>query len=1231
MKVFACLGMIVLAASPVGVSAQTVQGTGAPAECSAPVAARSLFNGKDLTGWYTFLRGRGKNADPKGVFSVTNGVIRITGEEWGGLVSEEAFSNYLFSVEYRWLGTRHAAKTNAALDSGILFHSVGADGGFGGIWMASHEYNLIQGATGDFWTVHPKGADMCLKAEVSDEKLGGQSFIWKEGGREITITGNGRVCRFDIDRGWTDTPGAPLAVNEKPVGEWNTATLECRGDAVTCWFNGKLVNKATQVKPSGGRIQLQSEGCGVEFRNIVLTPLADACEASRPLFPMDDNAQFQHHWGKGSAVLGTNGLVCQGDTTAFALTERKFSVLRYERQPRKLVLDAELLSGSARVSAAFAYADKDVYETNKTGFTTQEVVLPAGRAKTVLDLSAPLAKAAFATRPRHLAFIPAKGSEPVTLVLHGVDIVEAQTPAEAVDLDVATGTGVHVLRAGTDDRVRLVFANRSSLPGDFEIAMEYESFFGAKRTETFPLRLAPGERREVVSGWRPDQVGHWTVRALIANRNAPADKSVKSRSLAFFKPAGPTEGRAKGFLFSVCTHTERWSPGDRRLEAEAAALCGVKVSRVGGYGWGSLEPQRGAWDWSMADEMFELYGRQGIEIQPILWGSPSWAAQKRLVENKTPDLWKHFPADLNDWREYVRQVARRFRGKIRYYENWNEPDLTGFSAMTLDEYVALQKAFYEEIVKEDAEAVPMTGGFATLTRHHALIYQDFQKDFLRAAKGFFKVHAVHEHGWFKDYQRRIDKLLFPVRKETGTAVPWYSNETAMTSVGGQERKQAETLMKKLLFAWVRGSIGYTWYDLRDDGYDPKYGEHHFGLVSNDFYPKPCYSVYNMLATHYASMTSAEDLSPEADCFLFRFGDGKDLLLPAWCESGSGQTRHFLVETDARAVSVIDLMGQERPVEKRGARVVYAVGHSPCTLKLSGATAARVVGELVHADSGREAVPGRTWTLPLALRNAEAREAVLALSFEALPAGLKAETPSARITLPANGTTNATLAFAVAEAFAAPGEIRLRYAFEGAELSGVVAIPVTPAKVIRGAALNRAPDFTLNRISQVTATTPADPFNSRRLWKNPDDLSARVWLCRDGDALRLRLECTDDLPCAADAKTDAWGDQVRLHFLSGHPAKDNEYALFWPAPTLFADGKPVSEASVEVQRQGVLTTWNIRLPLSVLGLSSDQLAENGLRFNVDAGDDDGDGMDSWLHLGEERPDAENMRKAPLVFF
>lgn len=238
-----------------------------------PTAARELFNGKDLTNWYTFLKGRGRNVDPKGVFSVTNGIIHVTGEEMGCLTTEESFRDYRLTVEYRWTGEAYGTKRKNAFDSGILFHSIGRDGGFGGIWMQSIEYNLIVGASGDFWTVGSgRHSFISLKAEVGDERLDGKYYIHKKGGREVTIGGNDRVCRSDIAHDWADTHDVKPACNENPVGEWNTAVLVCRGDAVECWFNGKLVNRATHVNPSAGRIQLQSELCGIEFRRILIEP-----------------------------------------------------------------------------------------------------------------------------------------------------------------------------------------------------------------------------------------------------------------------------------------------------------------------------------------------------------------------------------------------------------------------------------------------------------------------------------------------------------------------------------------------------------------------------------------------------------------------------------------------------------------------------------------------------------------------------------------------------------------------------------------------------------------------------------------------------------------------------------------------------------------------------------------------------------------------------------------------
>ncbi len=57
-------------------------------------AARELFNGRDLDNWYTFIRGRGANCDPKGVFTVTNGIIHVSGEEFGCITTCEEFSDY---------------------------------------------------------------------------------------------------------------------------------------------------------------------------------------------------------------------------------------------------------------------------------------------------------------------------------------------------------------------------------------------------------------------------------------------------------------------------------------------------------------------------------------------------------------------------------------------------------------------------------------------------------------------------------------------------------------------------------------------------------------------------------------------------------------------------------------------------------------------------------------------------------------------------------------------------------------------------------------------------------------------------------------------------------------------------------------------------------------------------------------------------------------------------------
>ena len=253
--------------------------TVALASLAGTLGAEELFNGRDLSGWYTWIRGRGRDADPKAVFTVRDGALHVSGEEMGAVVTEREFSDYELEVEYRFLGgEQFCGKQGKAPDSGVLFHSTGPDGGFGGIWMESLEANLIVGATGDFWGVGARGKDtVALSAKVGGETLGGKYRIHDPSGAGVyTIVGNNRVCRFDIARDWKDEVGVAPAANERPVGEWNLLKLVCDGDKVQVWLNGKLVNSGFGAKPTRGRIQLQSEGCAIEFRRVTVRDLRPA-------------------------------------------------------------------------------------------------------------------------------------------------------------------------------------------------------------------------------------------------------------------------------------------------------------------------------------------------------------------------------------------------------------------------------------------------------------------------------------------------------------------------------------------------------------------------------------------------------------------------------------------------------------------------------------------------------------------------------------------------------------------------------------------------------------------------------------------------------------------------------------------------------------------------------------------------------------------------------------------
>lgn len=231
-----------------------------------------LFNGKNLDGWYKYLKSTGRDNDPKNVFTVANGEIFITGEDYGCITTTEEYENYRLVVEYKWGTKTYEPRVDRARDNGVLIHSQGEDGAFSGSWMYSIECQIIEGGTGDFLVVGDGSETYQLTAMVANPDKEGAK-LYQSGGRPATIY-SGRIDWFARSPMWKDTVDFRGKHDiENPVGEWNTMEVVAFGDKVDIFLNGKLVNQAFNVRPTKGRIQIQSEGAEMYVRKVELTPI----------------------------------------------------------------------------------------------------------------------------------------------------------------------------------------------------------------------------------------------------------------------------------------------------------------------------------------------------------------------------------------------------------------------------------------------------------------------------------------------------------------------------------------------------------------------------------------------------------------------------------------------------------------------------------------------------------------------------------------------------------------------------------------------------------------------------------------------------------------------------------------------------------------------------------------------------------------------------------------------
>jgi hypothetical protein len=105
--------------------------------------------------------------------------------------------------------------------------------------------------------------------------------------------------------------------------------------------------------------------------------------------------------------------------------------------------------------------------------------------------------------------------------------------------------------------------------------------------------------------------------------------------------------------------------------------------------WPNLEPSKGRWQFSTLDNYVNLAEQHNVQILMPLVLTPGWASSRASEKSYYSPGNAAPPKDYDDWKTYVRTVATRYKGRIHYYEIWNEPNLRGFFSGTPQDLVTL--------------------------------------------------------------------------------------------------------------------------------------------------------------------------------------------------------------------------------------------------------------------------------------------------------------------------------------------------------------------------------------------------------------------------------------------------------------------------------------------------------------------------------------------------------------
>jgi len=363
--------------------------------------------------------------------------------------------------------------------------------------------------------------------------------------------------------------------------------------------------------------------------------------------------------------------------------------------------------------------------------------------------------------------------------------------------------------------------------------------------------------------------------------------------------------------------------GMQNMELKITRLrqVGIKHLRPGiGLSWNYVEPKKGNFNFGWSERFAEEYTRRGLMMLPVLGHTPPWA-RKKIEEVLHWRQGRVPPANLDDWSNYVRTVVSRFKGKVKEWEIWNEPNISVFFAGTTRDYFDILKAAYKACKTADPECRVFGCSTAGLNDK---VFQWLEELFKLGALDYMDGISIHPYRFrelpeekLADDIRKLIALMkkygeerdiyytefgWPSTEDKRGFVPWFSGVTNEPS----ELNQAQMLVRSWVISLAEGVDKLYWYQWHAERW--VCGPDLTALIRPDcFYtPKKAVVALNALIEKLENAEFIRPIPMQAEGqYGYEFRNPRGYVAVLWCIEGESK---FKLTSIPKGLAVFDIWG-----------------------------------------------------------------------------------------------------------------------------------------------------------------------------------------------------------------------------------------------------------------------------------------------------------------------------------